>query len=58
VAIVGGLVLPPVAFALGWLTVGALSPRGTPRTPLLGVVVSLLGLLPLFVLVFGSLLAT
>jgi hypothetical protein len=53
VAIVGGAVLPPVAFALGWLTVGALSPKGTPRTPLLGAVVSLLALLPLLVLVAG-----
>jgi hypothetical protein len=52
-AVAGGLVLPVVAFGLGWLTVGALSSRDTPRNPLLGGVISLLALLPLVVLLTG-----
>jgi hypothetical protein len=48
------LVLPAIAFGLGWLTIGAMTRKSTSRTPVLGVVISLLALIP--VLVFGSVL--
>jgi hypothetical protein len=48
------LVLPAIAFGLGWLTIGAMTRKSTSRTPVLGVVISLLALIP--VLVFGGVL--
>jgi hypothetical protein len=48
------LVLPAIAFGLGWLTIGAMTRRTTSRTPVLGLVISLLALIPL--LVFGGVL--
>ena len=45
-----GLVLPVFAFALGWLTVGALPDRAS-RTPGLGAAMSLLALVPLLAMV-------
>jgi len=48
------LVLPAVAFGLGWLTIGAMNRRTTSRTPVLGLMISLLALIPL--LVFGGVL--
>ncbi|WP_432834418.1 hypothetical protein [Dactylosporangium sp. CA-092794] len=48
------LMLPAIAFGLGWLTIGAMTRRTTSRTPLLGLVISLLALIP--VLVFGGVL--
>ncbi|GAA3448670.1 hypothetical protein [Dactylosporangium matsuzakiense] len=46
------LVLPAVSFGLGWLTIGAMTRQTTSRTPALGMVISLLALVP--VLVFGG----
>jgi hypothetical protein len=46
------LVLPAIAFGLGWLTIGAMTRKSTSRTPVLGVVISLLALIPL--LIFGG----
>ncbi|MGI5246894.1 hypothetical protein [Dactylosporangium sp. CA-139066] len=46
------LVLPAIAFGLGWLTIGAMTRKTTSRTPVLGLVISLLALIP--VLVFGG----
>jgi hypothetical protein len=48
------LVLPAIAFGLGWLTIGAMTRKSTSRTPVLGLVISLLALIP--VLVFGGVL--
>ncbi|MFI5906253.1 hypothetical protein [Dactylosporangium sp. NPDC051541] len=46
------LVLPALSFGLGWLTIGAMTRKSTSRTPALGMVISLLALVP--VLVFGG----
>jgi hypothetical protein len=46
------LVLPAIAFGLGWLTIGAMTRQSTSRTPVLGLVISLLALVP--ILVFGG----
>ncbi|WP_432984807.1 hypothetical protein [Dactylosporangium sp. CA-233914] len=48
------LVLPAIAFGLGWLTIGAMTRKTTSRTPVLGLIISLLALVP--VLVFGGVL--
>ncbi|HTJ37383.1 MAG TPA: hypothetical protein VL738_29495 [Dactylosporangium sp.] len=48
------LVLPAIAFGLGWLTIGAMTRKSTSRTPVLGIVISLLALIP--VVVFGGVL--
>jgi hypothetical protein len=48
------LALPAIAFGLGWLTIGSMTRRTTSRTPVLGLVISLLALIPL--LVFGGVL--
>jgi len=53
VAIPCALALPVVSFGLAWLTIGALAPKGSARTPLLGAVISLLALVPLVVLLAG-----
>ncbi|MEV6926906.1 hypothetical protein AB0M46_20690 [Dactylosporangium sp. NPDC051485] len=45
------LVLPAMSFGLGWLTIGAMARKSTSRTPVLGLVISVLPLIP--VLVFG-----
>lgn len=56
-----GLVLPVIAFALGWVTVGAAfrSPDGMPvrRTPLLGAAISLLAAAPILGLLIASIVA-
>jgi hypothetical protein len=39
--------MPLFVFLLAWLTLGALTPRGSGRTPLTGMVISLLTLVPL-----------
>ncbi|GAA2613919.1 hypothetical protein GCM10010399_51020 [Dactylosporangium fulvum] len=54
VALPCALVLPAIAFGLGWLTIGAMTRHTTSRTPVLGMVISLLALIPL--LVFGGVL--
>ncbi|MFB9183008.1 hypothetical protein ACFFX1_33145 [Dactylosporangium sucinum] len=54
IALPCALVLPAIAFGLGWLTIGAMTRRTTSRTPVLGLVISLLALIPL--LVFGGVL--
>nr|BFE63736.1 hypothetical protein GCM10020063_082620 [Dactylosporangium thailandense] len=46
------LVLPALSFGLGWLTIGAMTRRTTSRTPVLGLVISLIALIP--ILVFGG----
>jgi hypothetical protein len=46
VALPAGLVLPTVAFGLGWLTIGALFRDPAGRTPVLGAAVSLIALVP------------
>jgi hypothetical protein len=47
VALPCGVVLPLVSFALGWLTIGTLSPRQpVRRNALLGALVSLIALVP------------
>ncbi|WP_433055625.1 hypothetical protein [Dactylosporangium sp. CS-033363] len=46
------LVLPALSFGLGWLTIGSMTRKSTSRTPVLGLVISLLALVPL--LVFGG----
>jgi hypothetical protein len=56
VALPCGVVLPLVAFGLGWLTIGATSRQPVSRTPWLGVLVSLIALVP--VLVFFGWLVT
>ncbi|MEV4138264.1 hypothetical protein AB0J72_39615 [Dactylosporangium sp. NPDC049742] len=43
------LVLPALAFALGWLTIGATTRRPTSRTPVMGMAISLLALIPMIV---------
>jgi hypothetical protein len=43
------LVLPALAFALGWLTIGATSRRPASRTPVMGMAISLLALIPMIV---------
>lgn len=48
------LVLPALAFGLGWLTIGATTRRPTPRTPVMGMAISLLALIPM--IVFGAVL--
>ncbi|MFC4997260.1 hypothetical protein ACFPIJ_05425 [Dactylosporangium cerinum] len=48
------LVLPALAFGLGWLTIGATTRRPTARTPVMGMAISLLALVPL--IVFGAVL--
>ncbi|MET7422288.1 hypothetical protein [Dactylosporangium sp. NPDC005555] len=45
------LVLPALAFGLGWLTIGATTRRPTSRTPVMGLTISLLALVPLMVFV-------
>ncbi|MER7002287.1 hypothetical protein ABT297_04455 [Dactylosporangium sp. NPDC000555] len=44
------LILPAIAFGLGWLTIGAMTRKTTSRTPLLGLVISLLAFIPVLVL--------
>jgi hypothetical protein len=48
------LVLPAIAFGLGWLTIGATTRRPTARTPVMGMAISLLALIP--ILVFAAVL--
>lgn len=43
------LVLPALAFGLGWLTIGATTRRPTARTPVMGLAISLLALIPMIV---------
>lgn len=43
------LVLPALAFGLGWLTIGATTRRPTSRTPVMGMAISLLSLIPMIV---------
>ncbi|MEV4514992.1 hypothetical protein AB0K00_39280 [Dactylosporangium sp. NPDC049525] len=43
------LVLPALAFVLGWLTIGATTRRPTARTPVMGMAISLLALIPMIV---------
>jgi hypothetical protein len=43
------LVLPALAFGLGWLTIGATTRRPTTRTPVMGMAISLLALIPMIV---------
>lgn len=54
VAIPCAIVLPVLSFGLAWVTIGALTPRDAPRTPLLGGVISLLALVPLVVILVGD----
>jgi len=42
-----------LSFGLGWLTIGAMTRKSTSRTPVLGLMISLLALVP--ILVFGGL---
>ncbi|MEV0130769.1 hypothetical protein AB0H83_20190 [Dactylosporangium sp. NPDC050688] len=43
------LALPALAFGLGWLTIGATTRRPTARTPVMGMAISLLSLIPMIV---------
>jgi hypothetical protein len=53
-AIPCAVVLPILSFGLAWVTIGALAPKKSPRTPLLGGVISLLALVPLVVILMGN----
>jgi hypothetical protein len=53
-AIPCAVVLPILSFGLAWVTIGALAPKKSPRTPLLGGVISLLALVPLVVILIGN----
>jgi hypothetical protein len=50
-----GVLVTALAFAVSWLVVGVISPKGSSRSPLLGAGISLLGLLPVLVLIVSIL---